>query len=155
MRGGHIDFSNAWIGSPPHGEVPDVGNSWVRRLKKEKAVESRDVVYTHGHPPGHIDLSDSKIETGLVTFESSELNGAIVLLCGLDMSGGRIGFDSCISTKAVVSLWNVDLQADAVIDLSKVFMESPVIIYSQYCGGLGKHVHLHEHSRLLEVSPRD
>jgi hypothetical protein len=154
MRGGHIDFSNACIGSPPHEEVPDVGNSWVQNLQKGKSVGSRNVVWVNPHPPGHIDLSCSEIEAGLVTFEYSELNGAIVLLYGLNMSGGRIGFDSCISTKAVVSLWNVDLQADAIIDFEQSF-EPPVIIYSQYHGGLGKHVHLHEHSCLLEVSPRD
>jgi hypothetical protein len=158
MKGGSIDFSHAWIGSTLYQATPDVGYSWVRRLKDEEAVESRNVVYTYGHPSGHIELSNSIIEGGLVNFELSMLKGAIVLLCGLEMSGGRIGFDFCACTNAVVSLWNVDLEVDAVIDFTKnltVYAESPVIIYSRYCGGLGEHVRLHKHSRLLEVSATD
>lgn len=159
MRGGSIDFSNAWIGSTtPDQEIPDIGCSWVRRLKKEKAVESRNVVQTYRHPPGHINLSNSTIEDGLVSFEQSQLGGAIVLLSSLEMSGGRIGFDFCFCKKAVVSLWNARLVADAVIDFTQKIlepMESPVIIYSQCYGGLGEHVRLHEPSRLLEVSAVD
>jgi hypothetical protein len=157
-RGGFIDFSNAWIGSTLDQEIPNVGCSWVRRLKEEKVVESRNVVYTYRHPPGHINLSNSTIEDGLVSFERSQLGGAIVLLSGLEMSGGRIGFDFCFCKKAVVSLWNARLVADAVIDFTQKIMEpmeSPVIIYSQCYSGLWEHVRLHEHSRLLEVSAVD
>lgn len=55
MRGGCIDFSDAWIGSPPYGNAPDVGKSWVLKLKENKTVESREVVWSNPHPPGHID----------------------------------------------------------------------------------------------------
>ena len=155
MLGGSIDFSHAWIGSSPHQATPDVGYLWVQRLRESDTVESRDVVWGDRHPSGHIDISNSKIEDGLVSFESSDLNGAVILFYGLRMTGGRIAFGSCICTKAVVSLWNVRLGEAAVIDFERDFSESPVIIHSRYYGGLGQHVRLHEHSCLLEVSARD
>jgi hypothetical protein len=157
IRGGVIDFSNAWFGSTLDQKTPNVGHSWVRGLKEEKTVESRRF-WKYGHPPGHIDLSNSTMEAGLIKFERSELKGAVVLLYGLEMSGGRIGFDFCVYTKAVVSLWNVRLEADAIIDFTQNYMESmepPVIIYSQYYNGLGEHVRLHNRSCLLEISSAD
>ena len=155
MSGGVIDFSDAWIGSTQGQVAPDIWRSWIRELRGEE-VESREI-WRYPHPSGHIDHSNSTIKAGLVKFEWSKLRGAVVLFYGLEMSGGRIELGRCDYTGAVVSLWNVHLEEDAVIDFTHnyTYLGSPVIIYSRRYGGLGEYVRLREDSRLLEISAAD